>query len=76
MTLRCKAECTNVHKKSKSPALEGLQVGDIIDFSIEIEAVKGCSSYITCHNLRTGIVSGLSFNQIIRTLDLFEFKEL
>lgn len=81
MTLRCKAECTKVHKKSKSPAFEGLQIGDIIDFSIEIKAVSGGYSgthaaYITCHNLRTDMTSRLSFNQIIHILDRFEFKEL
>ena len=76
MTLRCKAECTKVHKKSKSPAFEEIQVGDVIDFSIEIKSVKGCAAYITCNNLRTNMVSRLSFNQIVRTLDRFEFKEL
>lgn len=76
MTLRCKAECTKVHKKSKSPAFEGMQVGDVIDFSIEIKSVKGCAAYIMCRNLRTNMVSRLSFNQIVHTLDRFEFKEL
>lgn len=76
MTLRCKAECTKVHKKSKSPAFEGLQVGDIIDFSIDIKAVRGCAAYITCYNIRTNMVSRLSFNQIVHALDRFEFKEL
>ena len=81
MTLRCKAECTKIHKKSKSPEFEGIQVGDVIDFSIKIKAVGGGYSgthaaYITCHNLRTNMVSRLSFNQIVHTLDRFEFKEL
>lgn len=81
MFLKCKAICTNVYKKSSSPAFTNLQIGDVIDFSIEIKSVgfaRGGShaAYILCINKRTGLQSKLSFNQIEKVLSNFEFKEL
>lgn len=79
MTLKTTAICTKIHKKSQSPAFKDLQVGDKIEFSIEVKAVgrnRGSyAAYINCLNLKTHSGSKLSFNQIGRTLDCFEFEE-
>lgn len=80
MTLKTTATCTKIHKKSQSPAFKDLEVGDQIEFSIEIKAVgrnRGSyAAYINCINLKTHSESKLSFNQIGRTLDCFEFEEI
>lgn len=80
MTLKCKARCTEIHKKSQSPAFNGLQIGDLIEFSVEIKAVgrnkSTYATYIRCFNPVTNQESKLSFNQIGRTLECFEFDEL
>lgn len=79
MTLKTVATCKAIHKKSQSPAFKDLQVGDSIEFSIEIKAVgrnRGShAAYINCFNPKTHNESKLSFNQIGRTLDCFEFEE-
>ena len=80
MVLKCNATCTKVHKKSQSPAFKELRIGDRIEFSIEMEPVgrnlRGThAAYIRCFNPKTNQVSELSFNQIGRTLDCFEFTE-
>lgn len=80
MILKCNAICTEVHKKSQSPAFKELQVGDCIEFSVRIQAAgrnKGTyATYIRCFNPKTNQVSELSFNQIGKTLSCFEFKEI
>jgi len=81
MTLKCKAIVTKVLKTSKSPAFEGLEVNDIIEFSIDMSAVGsgGRGSYaafIKCVNIRTKKQSKLSFNQIERVLKCAEFIQL
>ena len=80
MILKCNAECVEVKKKSSSPAFINLQVGDVISFSVEIKAVgrnKGTyATYIRCYNCKTKRTSDLSFNQIERVLNNFEFEEL
>lgn len=79
MTLKTVAVCTKIHKKSQSPAFKDLQIGDSIEFSVEIKAVgrnRGSyATYIICHNSKTNNESKLSFNQIGKTLDCFEFEE-
>lgn len=79
MTLKTTAICKKIHKKSQSPAFRDLQVGDQIEFSIEIKAVgrnRGShAAYINCLNPKTQNGSKLSFNQIGKTLDCFEFEE-
>lgn len=79
MTLKTTAICTKIHKKSQSPAFKDLQIGDQIAFSIEIKAVgrnRGSHvAYINCFNPKTNKESKLSFNQIGKTLDCFEFEE-
>ena len=35
MLLKCKATCTEVHKKSQSPAFKDLRYGDIIEFLLK-----------------------------------------
>lgn len=80
MVLKCKAICTKVKKKSCSPAFVDLQVGDTMEFSVPIKRAgsggRGTyATYIICHNKRTEVESKLSFNQIGRTLDSFDFEE-
>lgn len=80
MTLKTKAVCTKVLKKSSSPAFKDLRENDIIIFSIPMEPVgrNGCvphAAYINCKNLRTDGVSELSFNQIGKILECGEFLE-
>ncbi len=69
-----------VNKPSQSPAFQNLECGDIIDFSVKVERVgrnKGTyATYITCFNSKTNQISKLSFNQIGRTLECFEFEEI
>lgn len=80
MTLKTTATCKAIHKKSQSPAFKDLEIGDQIEFSIEIKAVgrnRGShAAYINCFNPKTQNESKLSFNQIGRTLDCFEFEEM
>ena len=80
MTLKTTGTCTKIHKKSHSPAIKDLQIGDQIEFSIEIKAVgrnRGShAAYIICLNPKTQNESKLSFNQIGKTLDCFEFEEI
>jgi ASC-1-like (ASCH) protein len=79
MILSCNGICKKIHKRSQSPAFKGLAVGDVIIFSTEIKAVgrnKGTyAAYIKCLNPCTKEVSELSFNQIGRVLDNFEFEQ-
>lgn len=57
MTLKTIAKCTKIHKKSQIPAFKDLQIGDLIEFSIEIKAVgrnRGShAAYINCLNPKT-----------------------
>lgn len=80
MTLKTTAICTKIYKKSHSSAFKDLQVGDQIEFSIAIKAVgrnRGShAAYIICLNPKTHNESKLSFNQIGKTLDCFEFEEV
>lgn len=79
MILNCIGRCTKVNKKSQSPAFKGLAVGDVIEFSTEIKSVgrnRGTyATYIKCYNLVSKEVSELSFNQMGRVLNNFEFEQ-
>lgn len=79
MRLSCIGKCTKINGKSQSPAFKNLEVGDVIDFSTEIKAVgrnRGTyATYIHCFNPKTTESSNLSYNQIGRVLDNFEFKQ-
>lgn len=80
MTLKTIATCSEIHKKSQSPAFKDLKKGNVIEFSVEIKAVGRSSrgthaAYIRCFNPQTDQVSNLSFNQIARTLECFGFEE-
>ena len=79
MTLKTAVTCIEIHKKSQSPAFKDLKNGDVIEFSVEIKRVgrnRGTyATYIRCFNPQTDQISNLSFNQIVKTLDCFEFKE-
>lgn len=81
MTLLCTAKCTKVIKKSQSDAFKKLEMGDIINFSVEIEPSGRSNNgtyatYIECYNPKTEGLSMLSFNQIGRILRCFEFEQL
>lgn len=81
MTLKCKAIVTKVLKTSKSPAFDGLEENDIIEFSIDMSSVgsnrRGShAAFINCLNIRTRRQSCLSFNQIERVLKCAEFIQL
>lgn len=80
LTLKTTATCTEIHKKSQSPAFKDLKNGDVIEFSVEIKRAgrnRGTyATYIRCFNPQTNQVSNLSFNQIARTLDCFKFEEV
>lgn len=79
MTLSCVGRCVKINKRSQSPAFKGLTVGDVIEFSTEIKAVgrnKGTyATYIRCFNPASKEISELSFNQIGRVLNNFEFEQ-
>ena len=80
MTLKTIATCREIHKKSQSPAFKDLKNGDVIEFSVEIKPAGRSSrgthaTYISCYNPQTDQRSNLSFNQIARTLECFEFEE-
>lgn len=79
MILSCIGRCNKVNKKSQSPAFKGLTVGEVIEFSTEIRAVgrnkSTYATYIKCFNPVSREVSELSFNQIGRVLDNFEFEQ-
>lgn len=69
---------TAVHRKSSSDAFKDLNVGDLVNFSIPLSPVgRGGSgsyaAYVSCTNLQTGKESKLSFNQISKTLELFDW---
>lgn len=64
LTLRTVARVMKVNRKSKSPGFENLQVGDILEFSIQVCRVDSYSPYIKVLNTRTEKFSELSFNQI------------
>lgn len=79
MKLKCNAICKEIHKKSQSPAFKNIEIGDCIEFSIDIKPVgrnKGTyAAYIKCVNNHTLEESNLSFNQIGRVLNNFEFEQ-
>ncbi len=79
LTLKCKARCTKIHKKSQSPAFKGMLTGDIIEFSTGIErhrSLSSSASYIDCYNPRTNEYSNLSLSQLSNILKNFEFEEV
>lgn len=80
MTLKTKAICAGINKKSQSPAFKDLKCGDIIEFSVPIKKVgrnkSTYAAYIHCFNPKTEQESKLSFNQIGKTLECFEFEEI
>lgn len=80
LTLRTTATITKINRKSSSPCFKDLKVGDVIEFSVPIKRAgsnKGqtYSTYILCHNRRTGQDSGASFNQIGQLLECCELVE-
>lgn len=81
LNLKCKVICTDIKKKSQSPAFRDLQIGDKMLFSVSMnKAGSGRSGtyakYINCYNYKTKEVSQLSFNQIGNVMKNFEFEEI
>ena len=81
MEMFCIAKCTKINKKSKAQGFQTLEVGDIMIFSIEIEAPgssrgRTYASYIECENKRTGEIGYQSFNEIGNRLGNYEFEQL
>lgn len=83
LTLRTTATVTKINRKSSSPCFKNLKVGDVIEFSVPIQAVgrsggyRGTyATYILCHNCRTDVESQLSFNQIEKVLECCELEEI
>ena len=66
MTLKTTAICKKIYEKSQSPTFKDLQVGDLIEFSIEIKVIgrnRGSHvAYINCLNPKTHNERKLSFN--------------
>lgn len=80
LTLKTTATVTKINRKSSSPCFKDLKVGDVIEFSVPIERAgrnggRTYSTYILCHNRRTGKESGASFNQIDKLLECCELEE-
>ena len=82
MRLKCRAKCMAIKKPTKTNMFLNICFGDILEFSVKLGRVgssRGMSYAvcITCQNQRTGEVNkNLSFNQIDRVLDNFEFEEI
>lgn len=81
LNLKCEAICTDIKKKSQSPAFRGLQIGDKMLFSVSMNKAGGgrrgtYAKYINCYNYKTKEVSELSFNQIGNVMKNFEFEEI
>ncbi len=82
LNLKCKVICTDIKKKSQSPAFRDLQIGDKMLFSVSMnKAGSGRSGgthakYINCYNYKTKEVSQLYFNQIGNVMKNFEFEEI
>jgi len=80
ITLKNKAKCTKINKKSSSPAFKGICVGDVITFEAPVQKTGWSDTvkavYITCKNERTNETSKLSFKQLGSLLDGFEFEEI
>ncbi len=80
MKLKCSAKCVAIKKATKTKMFSNVQVGDVINFSTRLKRAgisrgRTYATYITCENCRTGEVNKLTFNQIDRVLDNFEFEE-
>lgn len=83
LTLKTTAIVTKINRKSSSPCFKDLKIGDVIEFSVPIQAVGRSGSYrgtyatyILCHNCRTNVESQLSFNQIEKVLECCELDEI
>ena len=80
LTLKTTATVTKINRKSSSPCFKDLKVGDAIKFSVPIKRAgrnrgQTYSTYILCHNCRTGQESSASFNQIGQLLECCELEE-
>lgn len=81
MELKCNAICKKINKKSKSPAFAAIREGDEIRFSVKLsKAGMACNGskakYIHCLNVRTNMISILSFNQLGNILENFELEQI
>lgn len=80
MKMSCVGKITNILGKSTSPAFKDVKIDDEIVFCVPLAAVGGNRStyavYIDCTNVRTREKSCLSFNQLGRIMEKFEFEEV
>ena len=72
---------TMVHKNTTWKAFEDLNVGDLMHFSIKLShtASGSCGrkqAYVICKNLKTGVESKYTLNQIERPMANYEWEEL
>lgn len=80
LELRCIAECVAVKKKTSTKMFSKVKVGDEVVFSVPVKAVGGNrgNTYAVgtrCVSKRIVEVKGLTFNEIGRVLDCFEFVQ-
>lgn len=80
MTMTCVAECTAINKKTRAKMFSDVKVGDAVMFSVPISSVgsnrgRSYAVGIKCVNVRTKDVTTLTFNEIGRILDCFEFEQ-
>lgn len=82
MNIHGRYRIEKILKPSNSPAFKKAEVGDVIYFSAELTPSGRSHEHgiiakrINCLNTRTWEESNLTFNQIGRTLNQFEWKEL
>lgn len=81
MELKCSARCVTIKKATKTKMFSNVQVGDVINFSVRLKRAgisrgRTYATYITCENCRTEEETELTFNQIDRVLDNFDFEEI
>lgn len=81
MTLKCKVEVTGIKRKSKSPALKDIQIGDVLECSCRMEdisiALHGGTNFVKINvvNLRTKERSITTSNRIDSLLNCVWVKE-
>lgn len=80
LTMKCAAKCVAIKRKTSTKMFSKVKVGDIVEFSVPIEAVGGNrgNTYavnIRCVCKRTGEEKFLTFNGTGRVLNCFDFDE-
>ena len=80
VVLSNRSKVVSINRKSTSPAFEGLVVGDVLEFRVELTSVgydkRTYASYIECVNQRTQAKTLMSFNQSDRILACCVLQEI